>query len=133
LSVTFDVIVAGDIIEHLNNIGNFLHCLKRHMTPETDLILTTPNPFDVERFIVCLIRNAVGVNPDHTVWLDPVVMWRTLDRAGLRIVGFTWTMTRFRSISGPGVASQLARVLSGWITRVRPAMQSDYAVVVKLS
>src|SRR3954451_496193 len=45
LSENFDVIVAGEMIEHLNNPGLFLNGIRRFMTSETLLILTTVNAY----------------------------------------------------------------------------------------
>src|SRR5262245_29996913 len=39
----FDLIVAGEIIEHLPDPGGFLRSLLRYMGPSTTLVLTTPN------------------------------------------------------------------------------------------
>src|SRR5688572_3215860 len=41
----FDVIVAGEIIEHLDNPGLFLQGIKRFMTEETVLVVTTVNAY----------------------------------------------------------------------------------------
>jgi SAM-dependent methyltransferase len=41
----FDTIVAGELIEHLDNPGLFLTAVRRHLKPGGKLILTTPNPF----------------------------------------------------------------------------------------
>lgn len=41
----FDVIVAGELIEHLSNPGLFLSCVKAHLRPGGIFVLTTPNAF----------------------------------------------------------------------------------------
>lgn len=43
LGQKFDVIVAGEIIEHLPNQGLFLKNMKRHLKRDGVLIITTPN------------------------------------------------------------------------------------------
>lgn len=50
LDEKFDVIVAGDIIEHLANPGLFLSGIKRFFHRDTLLILTTPNAFGLLNF-----------------------------------------------------------------------------------
>lgn len=94
LGEKFDVIVAGDIIEHLSNVGSFLESAKRHMGTDTRLIVTTVNPFDVEQMMQVLLRGHVSVHPDHTMWLDPGVLYHCASRAGLQLTDFTWTRTR---------------------------------------
>lgn len=43
LNEKFDVIVAGELIEHLDNPAGFLKSVKKHLRPNGRLILTTPN------------------------------------------------------------------------------------------
>lgn len=43
LNQTFDVVVAGELIEHLSNPGMFLDCARRHLKENGRLVLTTPN------------------------------------------------------------------------------------------
>jgi 2-polyprenyl-3-methyl-5-hydroxy-6-metoxy-1,4-benzoquinol methylase len=42
---TFDYIVAGELIEHLSNPGQFLTASKSKLTEDGTLIITTPNPW----------------------------------------------------------------------------------------
>src|SRR5437773_3236648 len=50
LDETFDVIIAGEMIEHLSNPGLFLKGIQRFMTPATNLIITTINAYSGMRF-----------------------------------------------------------------------------------
>ena len=50
LDDTFDVIVAGDIIEHVSNPGLMLEGLKRFCNANTKLIITTPHAFNLMNF-----------------------------------------------------------------------------------
>ncbi len=51
LNLKFDVIIAGELIEHLHNPGLFLNTLYEHLRDEGKLILTTPNPFNFRSFL----------------------------------------------------------------------------------
>ena len=42
---TFDVILFGDLIEHLSCPGLALEGMRRFMSPQSELIITTPNAF----------------------------------------------------------------------------------------
>lgn len=59
----FDVVFAGELIEHLSNPGRFLGAAHRHLTPNGVLLLTTPNRFDIHA-----LRSVVGRNdvPKYT-------------------------------------------------------------------
>ncbi len=52
----FDVVIAGDIIEHLSNPGRMLDGIKRFCTETTQVIITTPNAFGAPNFL----RHSVG-------------------------------------------------------------------------
>src|SRR5919106_5297133 len=52
LDTKFDVIIAGEMIEHLNNPGIFLQGIKRFMNDETDLVITTVNAYSAFRFLI---------------------------------------------------------------------------------
>ena len=51
LNKKFDVIVAGELIEHLENPGLFLDNIKQFLNKEGILIITTPNMFSL-RYIL---------------------------------------------------------------------------------
>lgn len=53
---TFDLVVAGDIIEHLSNPGRMLDGIKRFCTADTQIVITTPNAFGAPNFL----RYSVG-------------------------------------------------------------------------
>lgn len=72
LDRTFEVIVAGEMIEHLNNPGQFLAGIRRFMNPETRLVITTVNAYCGMRFLWYGLRGRGGkaefVHPDHVAY-----------------------------------------------------------------
>ena len=46
ISAMFDTIVAGEVIEHLENPAQFLARAHEHLKPDGRLVLTTPYAFD---------------------------------------------------------------------------------------
>jgi 2-polyprenyl-3-methyl-5-hydroxy-6-metoxy-1,4-benzoquinol methylase len=73
----FDVIVAGDVIEHVQNQGLFLSNIKKHLTKDGKLIITTPNAKWPTVFL--------KPNPTHTLWHDKFTLKRILDLAGFKL------------------------------------------------
>jgi SAM-dependent methyltransferase len=67
LGRTFDVVFAGELIEHLDNVHGFLTSVRRHLAPGGKLVLTTPNAFYIGNFIYRLGGHA-RVHPQHTAW-----------------------------------------------------------------
>ena len=96
LDRTFDVIVAGDLIEHLSNVGLFLESVERHMHDDSLCVITTPNPFNIEQSMIAIFESRIGVNAEHTCWIDPTVFYQLVERTGLAIVGFFWVETRYK-------------------------------------
>lgn len=84
----YDVIVAGEIIEHLENCGLFLRSVQRLMQPETDLIITTINAYSFFRFVYYVLRREI-VHPDHNYYFSPRVLERLIKRCGLEITDFS--------------------------------------------
>jgi len=82
----FDVIVAGDLIEHLSNVGLFLENVKKHLKREGILIIHTPNPFGITRFYHMLTKKYVEVNPDHMCYYDIITLKQALERHGYKII-----------------------------------------------
>lgn len=72
LDKTFDIIIAGEMIEHLNNPGLFLEGIKRFMKSETQLVITTINAYCAMRFLQYGLRGKGGVSepvhPDHIAY-----------------------------------------------------------------
>ena len=90
----FDVIVAGEIIEHLENQGAFLRTAWRHLKKEGKIIITTPNSFALRTFL----RNVLGVlevNKEHTLWHDKNTLTRLVERCGFKVekIAFTFDDT----------------------------------------
>jgi len=66
----FDVIVAGEVVEHLQNPGMFFESVKTIMQPNrTELIVTVPNAF---RFTTLqyLLKGIEYIHPDHNYWFS---------------------------------------------------------------
>lgn len=78
----FDVIFAGELIEHLSNPGLFLDRCAKHLDINSRLILTTPNTFCAKRLGAMLLKltNDPAVHPQHTAWYSPSVLNELLSR-----------------------------------------------------
>jgi 2-polyprenyl-3-methyl-5-hydroxy-6-metoxy-1,4-benzoquinol methylase len=86
----FQVIVASEIIEHLNNPGNFLDCSRKHLADDGILILTTPHAYGVAFFMEILIFGEEKINDDHTMTFSRKNLTHLLKRNQLDVVDFFW-------------------------------------------
>lgn len=84
LQEKFDVIVCGELIEHLVNPGLMLDFCRRFMHKNTKLIITTPNPWSKAR--VRLINKGIlekdWLNSEHTCWFTYQTLTQLLEGKG---------------------------------------------------
>ena len=101
----FDVIVLGEIIEHIDNCGLFLQSVKRFCRPDTTVIFTTPNNYYF-LFWVYTIFGKESIHPDHNYLfsfnsiksllgkfsfdvIDNIVVWEKVDFTRVNDTAFT--------------------------------------------
>lgn len=86
LSDEFDAIVAGELIEHLDNPGQFIANMRRHLNPDGILILTTPNPFYALHFVEFAFSSPEKRwNPQHVEWFCPFTLDNLLKRHDMHV------------------------------------------------
>lgn len=69
-----EVVLAGELLEHLDRPGAFLEAVKPLVAPGGALVLTTPNAHALTNVLAGLVGREL-VNPDHVAWLS----WRTIE------------------------------------------------------
>jgi len=79
----FDLIIAGDVIEHLPNPGQFLEGCRDALTANGLLLITTANAFGVSRFAKALLSHE-AVHPEHTAYYSHRTLGRLCEMSGLR-------------------------------------------------
>jgi len=88
----FDVILAGEMIEHLNNPGQFLQGVKRFMNGGSVLLLTTINAYCGMRFLWYGLRGRRGrvefVHPDHVAYYSYSTLEVLVNRHGMQVEKF---------------------------------------------
>lgn len=96
----FEVIVAGDLIEHLNNVGRFLDRVRAHLADDGIALVTTPNPVNPLRFFSVLLRGEAGANPEHTCWFTEKVLRQLVARHGLEIAEVAYVDDSYQYYAG---------------------------------
>lgn len=82
----FDVIVVGDLIEHLEDFAGFLGCCRAHLRPGGKLLISTPNPWYWRNIAKAFLLREVANNPEHTCWLCPRTLRQLVRRHGMDVV-----------------------------------------------
>lgn len=86
LGQQFDVITAGEIIEHVENPGAMLRNLARHLNPGGRLVVTTPNVWFAFHFVESLFFEPhKRWNYEHVAWYCSFTLCNLLQRCGLRV------------------------------------------------
>lgn len=92
LDETFDVIIAGEMIEHLSNPGLFLKGIRRFMNRETKLVITTINAYSGMRYLIYGLRGKGGTNEpvhqDHVAYYSYKTLSLIIQRENLRVEDF---------------------------------------------
>lgn len=133
----FEVIVAGDLIEHLNNFGQFLGRVRAHLADGGIALVTTPNPVNPLRFASMLLRGEAGANREHTCWFTEQVLRQLVERHGLEVAEVAYVDDSYQYYTGwkwwPFVAANwlLVRARHGFaetlcvLIRARPAREES--------
>ena len=80
LDEKFEVIVAGDLIEHLSNFDGFFENCMKLLKNDGILIISTPNPFYIDEFHYVSLKQIYLINPEHTCWIDPQALLQLSQR-----------------------------------------------------
>ena len=80
-----DVVCAFDIVEHLEDLKGFFDGIHRVLRTEGKLLMSTPNPWFLLRFLRCLIKGGGGGNRDHVHWFCPNTISELLGRFGFEV------------------------------------------------
>jgi SAM-dependent methyltransferase len=83
---TFDIIFAGDIVEHLADFKGLFDNFQRLLRPGGELIMTTGNPLYVDNVHYAALKRRILVNPEHTCWICPQTMLQLFNVFGFDIV-----------------------------------------------
>lgn len=81
-----DVILCGEVLEHLSNPGWFLTRLRRQY-PGVPVVISVPNA-QSEASVRWLAKGQENVNADHVAWYSPHTLRVLLQRAGYTAASF---------------------------------------------
>ena len=92
-----DVVIAGEVVEHLDAPGPFFEALRQLVKEDGLLVVTTPNAYRLLNFLAP-VGGVELVHPDHTAWHSPHTLATLLGRSG-------WEVAGNRLLPEPGAAA----------------------------
>lgn len=93
LDETFELVVIGEVIEHVTDPGSLLTNAAAMLEPGGRLVFTTPNPYALHRAWRGLC-NRPAESADHVLLLAPTHVAELAERCGLELA--TWRGVRVR-------------------------------------
>jgi len=89
--VEFDIILAGEIVEHLSNPGLFLAGIRPLLkSPDARLIITTVNATCAYRVLYTLLTNDEKVHPDHVFYYSRKTLTELVRRYNYVVENFCY-------------------------------------------
>lgn len=131
LGDTFEVAVAGDLIEHLSNPGLFMEQVRRHLVPGGLFLITTPNPVTFMRFLQLLLTGRLAVNSEHTCWFTPQVLIELARRSGFRVAEVAYVDDTYQYYRERSKLWQGFLALNYWLCRMRPQLAETLCVALQ--
>jgi SAM-dependent methyltransferase len=125
---TIDVIVAGDVIEHLSNPGAMLDSMRRLSDEGTKLVITTPNALGLPNFMRYGM-NRFRDSPDHVCSFSYMNLESLLGRHG-------WVVEELYTCHQSGAEKRNAGALfhaGRWFFRSRPRFGGTLFAVARAS
>ena len=133
-----EVVVAGELIEHLDRPGAFLDAVKLLVAPSGLLVITTPNALSLTNFLAGILGREL-VNPDHVSWASVQTSKTLLMRHGWDlhdVVFYRFPSVRDSSDSGRVSRAQVAiftayQALARPVFRFRPWLADGLVLVAQ--
>lgn len=84
-----EIILAGELLEHLDRAGIVVENCRRMMSPNCNLVITVPNAFSI-RNLLHVLRGYEKVAPDHVSYYSYSNIRELVERNGLGLDRVNW-------------------------------------------
>ena len=126
----FDVVYAGDLIEHLSNLQGFFDSCRRHMRPESSLFVATPNPYSLALLVAGLFSSIERrIFDEHTLLLHPKNLTTLAERHDFQMVDLTYYTIVDRRNAVVKVKSLLSHWAGCWRQNLHQAYVAELTLV----
>jgi SAM-dependent methyltransferase len=95
LGETFEVVTAGDLIEHIPNLDGLFRSISRHLITGGMLVVATPNPWCWKYLAYHLWKGRLtAINKEHVAWFCPQTIALLGGRYGFELERVQWVSRR---------------------------------------
>lgn len=101
------VIIAGEVIEHVENVGAFVRGIASVASRDTRIVFTTPNSSSIIQALLAFGRREV-CHPDHVVSFTASTLVGLLERCGLEVETLATYSSKVRLDTAEGGGKLLA-------------------------
>lgn len=105
----YDLVVAGDIIEHVSNPGLMLDGIKDRLNKDGRLIVSTPNAFGIASWIK-YARGKFREGAQHVLCFNPITLRQLLERHGYEVTE-ALSCYQSRAVDQYGASFRLLRLI----------------------
>jgi len=127
LNKKFDVVVIGETLHYLSNVGMFLENIKKFLHNESLLIITLPNPYSLRRIYKYVIKGKFdepNLTKGSVMYFTKDQIRRLLWKHNFEIVKIKDTTKREYS----GIKGNIEKLIS----RILPRFASHFLVISKV-
>jgi 2-polyprenyl-3-methyl-5-hydroxy-6-metoxy-1,4-benzoquinol methylase len=122
----FDLIIAGEIIEHLPNPARSLAELRAVLRPDGQLLVTVPNSLSIKTALRALLGRE-WVHPDHLYYFSPATLTKLLETSG-----FITTKMKYYGVRPTSRIARLAHdIIYALLRRLAPWLADGLIVEAK--
>lgn len=90
LDERFDVITAGEVLEHIGEPARFMKHCSMMLEPKGRLLVSVPNPWYINVILKNLRKSSMFVDSaDHVAWYDANAIYELAQRNGLELVAYS--------------------------------------------
>ncbi|MDO8484879.1 MAG: methyltransferase domain-containing protein [Candidatus Limnocylindrales bacterium] len=127
----WDVMVLGEILEHVDDPTTFLRSLRGHLRGHVEtIVVTVPSAFSLQNMWYAL-QGKECINSDHRYWFSPYTLAKIMMLAGLTPIDFHLCKSAPPD-SEAGVRGRLRSIVRDSIVRVSPGLDVNLVMTARL-
>jgi len=128
LDETFDVVVCGDLIEHVTNPLDLLNTIAYHLGAGGRALISAPNPLSLARILNIWADGSTRVNPEHVFWFCPQTIYQLVSRSDLAIDKLVWLVTDYPARTRRRLWGRIINSITPRIAARNKLLSDDFGV-----